>query len=141
MVRLEKVDASLGARLRRMRIRAGISQSDVGKVLGCTYQQVQKYEAGTNRISLVSLVRISRFYKKSVNELLEDVDIDSISDCVNYTLEDIQTLQKPELELINAYRAINDPIRRSKILELVKTISDLDHVVDNDRYSEKASSI
>lgn len=124
-----------------MRIRAGISQSDIGKVLGCTYQQVQKYEAGTNRISLVSLVRISRFYKKSISELLDDVEISSISDCVNYTLDDIQTLQKPELDLINAYRAIEDPIRRSKILELVKAISDLDHIVDNDRYSEKTGSM
>jgi transcriptional regulator with XRE-family HTH domain len=52
-------DRHVGARVRHRRMALGLSQSDLGNVLGITFQQVQKYEKGTNRISASRLQRIA----------------------------------------------------------------------------------
>ena len=53
------VDAHVGARVRMRRLMLDMSQSDLGGALGVTFQQVQKYEKGTNRISASRLAQVS----------------------------------------------------------------------------------
>ena len=52
-------DQRIGNRLRVLRIRAGKSQSEIGQVIGISFQQIQKYENGTNRISSTNLARLA----------------------------------------------------------------------------------
>ena len=52
-------DAEIAKRVRALRLRRGLSQSELGTALGVTFQQVQKYERGTNRISASRLYRIA----------------------------------------------------------------------------------
>jgi transcriptional regulator with XRE-family HTH domain len=52
-------DAEIARRVRALRLRRGLSQSELGSALGVTFQQVQKYEKGTNRISAGRLYRIA----------------------------------------------------------------------------------
>ena len=55
-------DRAIAARLRRLRLERGVSQETVAFILGVSYQQVQKYESGTNRISLTRLRLLKDFY-------------------------------------------------------------------------------
>ncbi len=60
------VDRHVGRRVCEKRISLGYNQSDLGRALGLTFQQIQKYEKGTNRISASKLYDISRFFKVDV---------------------------------------------------------------------------
>lgn len=65
------VDAYVGARLRMRRVMLGMSQSKLGTLLGVTFQQVQKYEKGTNRISASRLKLAAEMLETSVDFFLE----------------------------------------------------------------------
>jgi transcriptional regulator with XRE-family HTH domain len=64
------VEAQIGLRLRTMRIDQGISQETLAKQLGLTFQQVQKYEKGTNRLALSRAMNIAKALNTTVNELI-----------------------------------------------------------------------
>jgi transcriptional regulator with XRE-family HTH domain len=66
---LEHVDAEVGANLREYRIRAGLSQEALGTKIGVTFQQVQKYEMGTNAIATARLPAICEALHISPNDL------------------------------------------------------------------------
>jgi transcriptional regulator with XRE-family HTH domain len=55
----DPVDIHIGARLRRLRVSRHVSLEEVGRMIGVTYQQIQKYETGANRISAATLFRIA----------------------------------------------------------------------------------
>ncbi len=57
--RRPSLDEHIGERIRRRRVELGLTQEGLARVLGVTYQQIQKYEAGTNRISAVYLHRLA----------------------------------------------------------------------------------
>ena len=63
-------DRVIGARLRGMRDAQGLSQSDLGAVLGVTFQQIQKYEKGTNRISGSRLMTVCKALHTTPDVLL-----------------------------------------------------------------------
>lgn len=64
------VDKAIGARVRLFRLQRKLSQTDVGKVLGVTFQQVQKYENGTNRVSGSRLVTLCELLHVKADQLL-----------------------------------------------------------------------
>jgi transcriptional regulator with XRE-family HTH domain len=66
------LDAALGDRIRRRRRELGMSQSALGAKLGITFQQVQKYENGTNRVSATMLVKLSDALGMPVTEILHE---------------------------------------------------------------------
>ena len=68
------LDALLGDRIRRRRRELQLSQSALGAQLGITFQQVQKYENGTNRVSATMLVKLVEALGVPVSELLQDVE-------------------------------------------------------------------
>ncbi|MDZ4365056.1 helix-turn-helix transcriptional regulator [Brevundimonas sp.] len=65
------VDRHVGRRVCEKRISLGFNQSDLGRALGLTFQQVQKYEKGSNRISASKLWDIARFFKVDVAYFFE----------------------------------------------------------------------
>lgn len=65
------VDRHVGRRVCEKRISLGYNQSQLGKALGLTFQQIQKYEKGTNRISASKLWEISRFFKVDITYFFE----------------------------------------------------------------------
>jgi transcriptional regulator with XRE-family HTH domain len=67
-------DGMLGLRLRAARVEKGWSQSMLGEKLGITFQQVQKYEKGTNRVSASRLMQIAALLDVSMSSLLMDSD-------------------------------------------------------------------
>lgn len=68
------VSMKLGARIRELRAARGVSQEWLGDQLGITFQQIQKYEKGTNRVSVPVLFRMATAFGCEVSEILSAVD-------------------------------------------------------------------
>lgn len=68
------VDAEVGRRLRELRMLAGLSQSDLAATIGLTFQQLQKYERGVNRISASKLYLLARHLSVPVSAFFVDID-------------------------------------------------------------------
>ena len=73
-------DIRLGRIIETTRIRHGMSQKDVAKILGVSFQQVQKYEAGENRISARSLSRIAAVFEMTVGQMIDGVNAEYLHD-------------------------------------------------------------
>lgn len=70
----QDVDRVIGARVRRARVELGMSQENLGLELGLTFQQVQKYEKGINRISVSTMLNISRILGKPLSFFVDHPD-------------------------------------------------------------------
>lgn len=104
------------------RQRANISQTALGKHLGVSFQQVQKYENGTNRVSAATLITISRALNVSVGELMV---LESPHAPAAGSSKDLARFTKsPEgRSLIHGFMAIGDPLLRRHIVGLVKALA------------------
>src|SRR6201994_1790227 len=104
------------------RQRANISQTALGKHLGVSFQQVQKYENGTNRVSAATLIKIARFLNISVGELMV---LDGQQSQSAGSSKDMMRFAKSSegKSLLQGFMAIDDPSLRRHIVGLVKAIS------------------
>lgn len=122
----DEVDAHVGRRLRQRRIALGISQEQLGGELGLTFQQVQKYEKGQNRISAGRLYKMSSILSVSVEYFFEGLANSGAgrrSDVPGHA-EINAFLASPEgLALTAGFMKISDPATRRRIVELVNTIA------------------
>lgn len=115
------IDKAIGGRLKMYRQRANISQTALGKHLGVSFQQVQKYENGTNRISAATLIKISRALSVPVGELMV---LESQQAPAAASSKDLARFTKSSegRSLIHGFMAIDDPLLRRHILGLVKAL-------------------
>jgi transcriptional regulator with XRE-family HTH domain len=110
----------VGARIRVFRIHRRISQTDLADQIGVTFQQVQKYEKGTNRIGASRLSRIAAVLGISVGELFESPGEKSGDSALLFRL-----LAEPgALRVLKAYARTSDPRVRHAIAELIEGIAD-----------------
>src|SRR5258708_39052311 len=116
------IDKYFGDRLRARRIMLKMSQTDLGKSLGVSFQQIQKYEAGTNRMSAASMVRAA--------EIL-DVDVGYFYDEIPKTKRsgEIETPALTELALTLHGRRLIDAFLSLKTDMLRGAVADLAHVL------------
>jgi transcriptional regulator with XRE-family HTH domain len=70
------IETLIGERIRSRRIQAGVSQDSLGKALGITFQQIQKYEKGSNRVSAGRLLKIAEVLECNVMDFFESVGRD-----------------------------------------------------------------
>lgn len=68
------IDLQIGKTIRARREKTGLTQADLGRAIGVTFQQVQKYERGTNRVSAAAMMRVADALKCSVADLYDDPD-------------------------------------------------------------------
>jgi transcriptional regulator with XRE-family HTH domain len=121
------IDKEIGSRVRMRRVSIGMSQEKLGDMLGLTFQQVQKYEKGMNRISVARLVDIAKIL---------NVDIDFFFDGIrsgksepgfaetsppSYVADMMST---PEgLQLVRTFASIKSPKVRKSIVQLVNALA------------------
>ncbi|NIJ57005.1 transcriptional regulator with XRE-family HTH domain [Pseudochelatococcus lubricantis] len=123
-----KIDKHVGSRVKARRQELGISQEKLGNALGVTFQQVQKYEKGTNRISASRLQQIgavlgvpAAFFFEGLQELATTVPGFTERATAPYMPEVIST--EEGLQLIRAFLRIPDQNVRRRIIELVESIA------------------
>jgi transcriptional regulator with XRE-family HTH domain len=124
------VDRHVGSRVRMRRILIGMSQERLGESLGLTFQQVQKYEKGTNRIGASRLQQISQILGVPVEFFFEGAPgpeavipfNPGMSDSAEtrYVADFLSTAEG--VQLTRAFVRIRDPKLRRKIVELVTVI-------------------
>jgi transcriptional regulator with XRE-family HTH domain len=116
----DPLDVMVGARIRVFRIHRRISQTDLAEQIGVTFQQVQKYEKGTNRIGASRLSRIAAVLGISVGELFESPGEKAGDSALLF-----QLLAEPgALRVLKAYSRTSDSRVRHAIAELVEGIAD-----------------
>ena len=122
-------DRHVGGRVRMRRMLVGMSQEKLGDALGLTFQQVQKYEKGTNRVSASRLRHISSVLGVSIDYLYDgmtgqETGPGGFSDNAQASYGgDADLLTGDGLKLLRAFHRIRDPKVRRRLIELVAAVS------------------
>lgn len=125
------IDVHVGSRIRLRRNMLGMSQEKLGENLGITFQQIQKYEKGTNRVGASRLQAIASILSVPVSFFFEDAPGREIGDAKGLA-EDATTfvvdfLNSTEgIQLNRAFARISQPKVRRKIIDLVKALAEED---------------
>ena len=125
-------DKVFGMRLRQRRTFLGFSQQTLGDAVGMTFQQIQKYEHGTNKISASRLLDFSRVLEVPVNyfyaglgEIGEKTPKSlMVSDISQASLDDDVMLKKESTQLLKYYYEIDDEDLRKSVQKLVRQMAE-----------------
>jgi transcriptional regulator with XRE-family HTH domain len=124
------VDIHVGSRVRLQRTLLGLSQEKLGEAVGLTFQQIQKYERGANRIGASRLHEFSQILDVPVSFFFDGLDklsakLPSLKHRLNGKNPDQEDfLQKREtLELVRAYYQIPDTLVRKRLFETIKALA------------------
>lgn len=128
------IDVHVGSRIRLRRTLLGMSQERLGDQLGLTFQQVQKYERGVNRVGASRLFDLSRVLDVPIAFFFDDM-ADGVagsrgsargrshgSAAPHDPLADDTMTRRETLELVRAYYRISDPNQRKKVFDLIKAL-------------------
>jgi len=141
MARSRAVDVHVGARMRQRRTLLGMTQSKLGDAVGLTFQQIQKYERGSNRIGSSRLFEFAKVLDVPVSHFFEDMPANALSgrrmsrrgrksvgEAGTPFEQDKDPLIKREtLELVRAYYKIREDRVRKRIFEMVKAVGAASH--------------
>ena len=116
-------DVEVGARARSRRVQLGMSQTDLGDKLGITFQQIQKYERGTNRISASRMSQIADalavppayFFDDPLADAAPGADLDGFAEFIS---------SRDGVALMQAFVKIKDKTLRHTIAQLVADLED-----------------
>jgi transcriptional regulator with XRE-family HTH domain len=126
------VDIHVGGRVRLRRTLLGLSQEKLGEAVGLTFQQIQKYERGANRIGASRLFDLSQVLDVPVSYFFEEMPegllprlgtATGLSDEPQAELERDPLTRRETLELVRAYYRITSARVRKRVFELVKSIA------------------
>jgi transcriptional regulator with XRE-family HTH domain len=123
------IDIHVGSRIRLRRTMLGMSQEKLGESLGITFQQIQKYEKGTNRVGASRLQNISAILNVPVSFFFEDAPGDQVGGTTgmaeasssNYVVDFLSSAEG--LQLNRAFVKIADPKVRRRLVDLVKALA------------------
>lgn len=126
------IDVHVGTRVRLRRTLLGMSQEKLGDALGLTFQQVQKYERGANRIGASRLFDLSRVLDVPVSFFFDDIKAEAIEasqaepagrEPAGGGYEPDPMMRRETLELVRAYYRIPDTQIRRRLFDLTKAIA------------------
>ena len=110
------VDIHVGKRLKQRRILLGLSQTQMADMLGISFQQIQKYEKGTNRISASRLVDLSNVLEVNITYFFNEKG-------KNESKDDL-TAQRETLTLVRNYYKITDKKKRDSVITFCKALAE-----------------
>lgn len=124
------VDIHVGRRLRSQRMLKGLSQEKLADSLGITFQQVQKYENGTNRLSASRLFLVSQALDIGLGYFFEGITGQVESQPLQVAekkadMSDASSLlnSRESIELMRAYQQIQDPAARKQLVEIARNLA------------------
>lgn len=129
------IDVHVGTRIRLRRTLMGMSQERLGEALGLTFQQVQKYERGVNRVGASRLFDLSRVLDVPISFFFDDMP-DNLTSTMGGSagrrgggmseptdpFGDDTLNRRETLELVRAYYRITDPSVRKRVFDLIKSM-------------------
>lgn len=117
------VDRHVGVRIRMRRKEMGVSQERLAEALGITFQQVQKYERGANRVSASKLWEIATSLKTPVAYFYDGLSDRDAAAAQRDAAQEFM-LSTDGIELMACFPRITEPAIRRKIVELVRVVAD-----------------
>jgi len=112
IIDLYQISSILARNVKSARLINSYTQKDIADLLGVTYQQIQKYESGVNRLTAVDLFLISNFFKIPIDSFFEkNLDVKS-------TPELIEGLDAEALKLLKIFKSIKNSAIRKRIIEI-----------------------
>lgn len=129
----DPIDVHVGARIKARRTGLRISQSEIGKKLDVTFQQIQKYENGTNRVGASNLYRLSQaldvdvayFFREMPKSIIQDGYAgEGLSDSATPEFDNDPMSSSEAIKLVHNYFRIANTKVRQRIFQLVKTIAE-----------------
>ena len=128
------IDVHVGSRVRLRRTLLGMSQEKLGEAIGLTFQQVQKYERGANRIGSSRLFDLSRVLDVPISFFFDDMPEDpeydpkpiaplGLAETRATEFEPDPMAKRETLEVLRAYYKIKDPAVRKRLFDLTKAIA------------------
>jgi len=120
------VDVQVGKKIRNQRMISGISQSELGDRIGVTFQQIQKYEKGSNRVSASRLVEIAGAMNIDVRSFFDEMEGQAANN--NESVKEEFVVSRQGLLLNSAFLSIKNEAIRTKILKLVQEIASTETV-------------
>jgi len=141
MARSHPVDVHVGARMRQRRTLLGMSQTKLGDAVGLTFQQIQKYERGSNRIGSSRLFEFSKVLDVTVSHFFEEMPSNALAGRpmggrgrkgfgeagTPFEVEKDPLIKRETLELVRAYYKIRESRVRKRIFETVKAVGAASH--------------
>lgn len=120
------VDVHVGDRLRRLRSVRRITQQGLGEALGISFQQVQKYEKGTNRLSASKMFEIMQMFGAGADYFFDGLQEEAqhMSGFNEAPMPNYEVQGDGTEELVNSFKAIGNAALKKQILELVKLIAE-----------------
>ena len=119
------IDLYIGKRLKLRRVMLHMSQDELASMIGVTFQQIQKYESGINRVSASRLLVIAKILQVDVLFFFDGIEneipqFETVPDVVAEQISKFDPLTNNEtLTLINAYWKLSDIEKRQKILDFI----------------------
>jgi transcriptional regulator with XRE-family HTH domain len=136
----DPIDKYVGARIRGRRMGLRISQTKLGQAIDVTFQQIQKYESGANRVGASNLFKIAKALKVDVSFFFEGMLEESgstegvmamgLADAPAASFENNPMNSRESFELMHNYFRIPDPQIRKKLFQLVRTLAFNENVED-----------
>lgn len=118
-----EIDAYVGQRMRRRRETLGISQGRLGRHLGLTFSQIQKYEKGSNRIGAGRLYQIAQYLGVAPGHFFEGLEAGTSAENGGALAAASPALRGEVRTLTEAYSAISDAETRASVLALVRSLT------------------
>ena len=123
------VDVHVGSRVKLRRMALGVSQDTLGKSMGLTFQQIQKYEKGVNRISASKIYELSRQLEVPIDYFFEGYgDGSGFAEGLANDIDGdpfMELIRSPEgVQLCRYFASIHDPDVKKRIVDLVKSIAE-----------------
>src|SRR5262245_24318233 len=136
MARSHPVDVHVGARMRQRRTLLGMTQSKLGDAVGLTFQQIQKYERGSNRIGSSRLYEFAKVLNVPVSHFFEEMPANALvgrpmsgrgrkgfgEAGTPFEQEKDPLIKRETLELVRSYYKIREARVRKRIFEMVKAV-------------------
>jgi transcriptional regulator with XRE-family HTH domain len=127
------IDIHVGSRIRLRRTLLGMSQQRLGEAIGLTFQQVQKYERGANRVGSSRMFELARVLEVPISYFFEEMGADTAQrgrqHAMGHAIEVFETAEpdpmtkRETLELVRAYYKITDARVRRRLFEMTKALA------------------
>lgn len=127
----EAIDIQIGKKLRQLRNMKGLSQNALAQESGITFQQVQKYEKGVNRISAARLLDFANILATDITYFFKDLEMKEAAKKYTFAENDSSAAfakqdvfeSKETMTLVREYYKITDQSKRRHIVEIIKAMS------------------
>lgn len=145
----DPIDRHVGTRIRGRRVGLRVSQTKLGQAIGVTFQQIQKYESGTNRVGASNLfkiaqslgVEVSFFFQGLVSEPADQGHMAAgLADQPPAPFYGNPMNSREAFELMHNYYRVADPTVRKRLFQLVRTLAFSEAAADDERAHDDLDS-